>query len=143
MPFYRPKVYTASKLSAAGLWRSLRNNPTWAHVEWTARWPEMTHLEQDATIQDFSHFWRIDVTDVQRSDFVLLLGIETLDAPLRGAIFEAGVAVALGKTVITVMLNDRHTWKHHPLVCCLDTLEEARQLLLRYHTTYSEEDSNL
>lgn len=178
MSFYRPKVYTASKLRHAALWQSLFDAPGWDHVEWTARWPRMAHLEsgglssadlerlkdleaaneaatswgaavaaRDEEIRtikrkaavplsdfDFQHFWTIDVTDVRRSDFVLLFGDETLEAPLRGAIFEAGVAVAHGKTVLAVQLDPRHTWSNHPLVCRLDTLEAARKLLLRYCT---------
>lgn len=180
MSFYRPKVYTASKLRHANMWRSIAEEPAWDHVEWTARWPHMAHLESgglthqqqirldelNAAINkakiwgaalsvmneerkalkaiqkhfeaptdfDFQHFWTIDVTDVRRSDFVLLYGEETLEAPLRGAIFEAGVAVANGKTVLAVALDPRHTWRNHPLVVNFDTLEEARKLLLRYCT---------
>lgn len=140
MNYYRPKVYTASKLAHAEMWRSLRADPLWDHVEWTARWPDMAHLESSpaaaAALEDtdFTHFWTIDVQDVTRSDFVLLYGEERPDYPLRGAIFEAGVAVASLKTVLAIGLDQRHTWRCHPLVCCLDTLEEARKLLLRYCT---------
>ena len=139
MTLYRPKVYTASKLSHAEMWKALHDDSAWNHVTWTARWPFMAHLESGSEYPpsyfDFQHFWNIDITDVTRSDFVLLWGEETSETPLRGALVEAGAAIASGKTVLAINLSLRHTWSHHRLVARLDTLEEARQLLLRYYSS--------
>lgn len=150
--YYLPKVYTASKISHAGLWKSLadqtkRESFAWSHVEFTARWPYMAHLEaspvERLTPAQFSHCWTMDLQDVARSDFVLLYAGELerklSDMPygedsdvLRGALVEAGAALALGKRVVSVGLDESHTWSHHPLSLRLDTLERARLFFLQY-----------
>lgn len=156
--YYRPKVYTASKISHAGLWKSLvyqtkrersgkENRFTWSHVEFTARWPYMAHLEASSverpTPSQFSHCWTMDLQDVARSDFVLLYAGELERKPsdwpygtdsdtLRGALVESGAALALGKRVVSVGLGDAHTWSHHPLSTRLSTLEQARIFFLQY-----------
>lgn len=93
----------------------------------------MDHLEidQKPTDKDFSNFWLIDIYDVLRSEFTLVLGM-AVDGPLRGALVEAGAAIASGARVICV--GDAPcfgTWKHHPLVTHVPRLIDARTHLLR------------
>lgn len=128
---YRPRVYTASKLFHSSLWIDLYDDPAWSFIEWTARWPRLVDLERTATPADFGHFWAMDIQDVQRSDFVLLLGGIHEDA-LRGALVEAGAAIALGKIVVAVHLSPHHSWSFHPLVVRLDSLDEALKFFQRY-----------
>lgn len=144
---YLPKVYTASKIWHAKLWRELASDPEWSHVEFTARWPWMAHLEEDRNIPptatDFRNFWYIDRTDVVRSDFVLLFAGDCVrqlrtfpqgddSDSLRGGLVEAGIALGAGKHVVTVGLGANHSWAHSAEVIKLPTLEEARNFFFRY-----------
>lgn len=151
IPPYRPKVYTASKIWRAALWNRLARNTypwgdglgDWSHVEFTARWPRMAHLEVGSeakpTHEDFARFWTIDVHDVQRSDFVLLFAHDRTISDsddsydLRGGLVECGVGIGAGKRIITIGLSETHSWSYHPLVIRVASLEEARRLLLTYH----------
>lgn len=138
MHTYRPKVYTASKLRHAPLWRRMHTGQHWSHVEWTARWVFMDHLEtikdSPPSIHDFAHFWTIDIQDVRRSDFVLLFAMGDDEHSLKGAIAECGAAIALGKQVLVCGHIDRthHTWTNHPACVHLPNLEEARCFLQLY-----------
>lgn len=144
MTSYRPKVYTASKIWHAPLWRDLRTNPSWSHVEFTARWPDMEHLEKGGAMPspaEFAHFWTIDEQDVRRSDFVLVLAHDPYlhngptgdNESLRGALVEAGIGIAMGKTIITIGLAPSHSWSYHPRVVRLDDLASAKIFLRTYH----------
>lgn len=155
---YLPKVYTASKIHHAALWLKLADpswipdlgQGNWHHVEFTARWPRMAHLEEGRdvtpTAGDFRHFWNIDKTDVMRSDFVLLYAGDVTNGrmrngwnfgqdsdSLRGGLVEAGIAIGANKTVVTVGLAVGHSWAHSACVIKLPTLEEARNFFFRYH----------
>lgn len=127
MTAYRPKVYFASKLRHAELWRLMRHN--YSHLfEVTSRWidiEDVMETERAAGPSDFRRFWITDIQDIQRSDFVLVY--QQADDILKGAIAEAGAAIALGKLVLAVNLETTHTWTYHPLVIRLVDLEEAKQ----------------
>lgn len=120
---YRPKVYTASKLRHAPLWKTLREE--WPEIDFTARWVDHAEKEKATTPTGFAHFWTMDIQDVQRSDFVLLLSTPADDGLLHGALVECGVALGLGKRVINVG-ECRTSWTNHPLVYSIPTLELAR-----------------
>jgi nucleoside 2-deoxyribosyltransferase len=132
MTHYRPKVYTASKISYASLWRQLRNEE-WKHLDFTARWIDIEDLELEERISgpaEYVHFWTIDIQDVRRSDFVLIYARP--GDLLKGALVEVGAALALGKIVLSVGIDPSHTWSYHPCVVRLDTLSQANDFLKRY-----------
>jgi nucleoside 2-deoxyribosyltransferase len=117
------KVYTASKLVHAPLWRILVED--WPGVEFVARWP-FNEFPDEATFARV--FWEHDLEDVGRCDVVLVYA--AYDDKLRGALVEAGMALALGKQVIVVGDHrDYGTWRHHPRVHGVADLEQARLLL--------------
>jgi hypothetical protein len=141
---YKPKVYTASKIWHAPFWRARAVDRTWDHVDFTARWIYMEHLEKpDAfpTPAQFGHFWAIDKQDVLRSDFVICLAFDPAVHPipdhdhLKGGLIEAGMGIAAGKTVLAIGFHHApksHSWTWGPQVVRLETLEDARLFLKGY-----------
>lgn len=118
------KVYTASKLRHAEMWRTLHMDG----VEFTARWPRL-HV---GTVPDDPRyakiFWVHDEEDVRASDVVLVYA--ELKDKLRGALVEAGMAIALGKDVIVVGEHDDFgTWQYHPLVHKARNMKQVALLL--------------
>jgi len=107
------RVYTASKLDKADLWKKLREE--YRRIEFTARWVD-SYVPNEQEHECSPHFlavaWKQNLEDVARADAVLVYGDES--GALRGALVEAGVGLALGKTVILV--GDAHcygTWQYH------------------------------
>lgn len=125
------RVYTASKLKSASFIREEIN--LWPEVEVVARWP-FSHVDGDEPLwpedcgAHASIFWVHDEEDVRKCDVVLLFGEET--DVLRGGLVEAGMGLALGKTVIVVGRNTSYgTWQHHPKVYRVKDMTNARSLL--------------
>ncbi len=123
----RMKVYTASKLSDAPLWRRLRDD--WPEVTFTARWP-VCHVGTVPDTACFAKiFWQHDVEDVSASDVVVVYTESSINH-LRGALIEVGIALALSKEVIVVGDHpDYGTWQYHKSVHRVNDLLQARQLL--------------
>jgi hypothetical protein len=133
MTLYRPKIYTASVLKYYHLWMMMRTDPDWEFCEFTATWPSIAHLEDEAPSEAlFRDAWMKDVAEVKVSDFLLLYGTDR--EALRGALVEAGVAIGFGIPVLTIGVGHEQTWTYHPGVQCFGSLREARQHLLRYTT---------
>lgn len=138
MSFYRPRVYTASKPHYVKLWRSLREDPDWGFVDWTASW--VTHPDIDAEVNGiltspgvFSESWAQNVRDVKDSDFVLLYGNPN-DA-FRGSLIECGIGIGIGIGVLVVGPQpDPHSWIYLPGVRCFPSLREARLHIYRFIT---------
>ena len=121
------KVYTASKLSEAERWRSLAEE--WDEIEFVSRWP----FKHVGTVPDhpmFSGvFWDQDLKDIAAADVVLVYG--TPNEPLKGALVEAGMAIALGKSVIVVGDHESYsTWQYHRNVYRVPDLDHAHILLM-------------
>jgi nucleoside 2-deoxyribosyltransferase len=121
------KVYTASKLNKKDLWIELARD--WTEIQFTARWP----VKHVGTVPDdpcFAKvFWVHDEEDVAAADVVLVYA-EPEDK-LKGALVEAGMAIATGKHVIVVGEHpDYGTWQYHPRVHRVKSLDDARLLLL-------------
>lgn len=120
------RIYTASKLNKAHLWRDLVS--AWPEVTFTARWPTL-HVGVTPDEPCYAKvFWQHDLEDVLAADGVLLYA-EPEDH-LRGALVEAGMAIATGRFVVVVGEHDDYgTWQYHPLVYKVGDLESARLLL--------------
>ena len=129
----RLKVYTASKLKEGPRWRRLAEE--WPEIDIVARWPFL-HVTADGApgwpddcAAHGSVFWQHDNEDVALSDVVLVFANRPDDV-LRGALVEAGMAIALGKVVIVVGDNPGYgSWQYHQQVKRVPTLEAARSLL--------------
>lgn len=117
----RPIVYGASKLMHSGMWLALRDECP--EVVWSARWPDLTGRVSDSP-ENAAMFWLHDVADVKRADALILFAAE--GHHLRGALVEAGVALALGKPVYVIGEHpDYGTWQFHPLVFRMPTVDAA------------------
>jgi hypothetical protein len=130
------KVYTASKLSHASRWVVLAHELAPYGVTITSRWIKYSHAlgdrpyESEAVLdgETMRQCWIEDHEDVSRADVVLVYGEPGEN--LRGALVEAGMGIALGKTVLVVGENENFgTWHHHPRCKRLETLEDAKRIL--------------
>lgn len=126
LPNYRLYIYFASKLQHANIGKLLLAE--WTEFQWTSRWPQC-HVGKVPQQPNYSKvFWEHDLEDVQKANVVLVYSKP--EDVLRGALVEAGMAIALGKRVVVVGENDGYgTWQYHPLVFQANNLSEARQLL--------------
>lgn len=116
------RVYTASKLEHAELWKHARGK--FPGVYFTARWPFYVGQVPD-TAEHAEQFWQDDEEDIRRSDVVLVYAANS-DEKLRGALVEAGMGLALSKLVIVVGKHpDYSTWQFHPQVEHADSIEAA------------------
>ncbi len=120
------RVYTASKLTSAPMWRDLSKK--WPHVIFHARWLKHNEIGTPDLKEYAGRFWLEDEQDVKCSDAVLVYAKE--GEHLRGALVEAGMAIAYTIPVIVVGEHpDYGTWQHHPCVERVKHIEEAGEFL--------------
>lgn len=122
-----PSCYTASKIEHAAKWRRLRRD---VRVKWTAHWPD---IAVDSTADNSKWFWQIDHQDIANSDFVLVYAEP--GEHLRGALFEAGIAIGTGKRVVVVgEHSDYGTWQYHPGVLRAPDLDAAIEIMIKLYS---------
>ncbi len=128
------KIYTASKISDAPVWQALSEQ--WPEIIFTAHWP--FHIGQIPDEHFYAKvFWQHDLEDITKADGVLLWTQHaTMKDPsepwskLRGALVEAGMAIAQGKFVILIGAHpDYGSWQYHPQCYIVPGFDEARLLL--------------
>lgn len=113
------RIYGASKIMEHEFWRSIRYK--FPGVEWTARWPDLclpatTGKDLNPSPRQAERAWLIDFQDVRNSDAVMVLHSGE-DQKLRGALVEAGYALALNKPVLLIGRHpDYDSWQYYPLV---------------------------
>lgn len=106
------KIYLASKLKYSDVAKRLILELPW--VTWTNRWQFFEGEIPDTEIHA-RNFWENDFDDVDAADAVIVFGLH--DDNLRGALVEAGYAIAKGKAVYCAGDNDGFgTWQHSPRV---------------------------
>lgn len=121
------RVYTASKLGQAPLWRKLQNE--WPHVFFHARWLRHVELKTPDSPENAVRFWQEDEQDVKTADALLIYAAP--DEHLRGALVEAGIAIASKVPVIVVGTHvDYGTWQYHPEVIRAYDFDHAYQILI-------------
>jgi nucleoside 2-deoxyribosyltransferase len=119
------RVYTATKLRHRQRWKSLRSHGR--GITFTARWPDL-EKDQPSSDDEARSNWLKDEEDVRKADVVIVYAED--GDHLRGALIEAGMAIALGKTVMVVGEHpDFGTWRHHPRVVHASDLDHARSRL--------------
>ena len=113
------KIYTASKTTHADKWRALRREH-----DVTASWIDAATEGQSA---DCSELAAQCITDIECADF-LLLYCEPGEL-LKGALIEAGIALAFGKEVRCVgkCASLSRVFNQHPLWRQFATVKEALQ----------------
>lgn len=118
------RVYFASKLGHGPRWRAITDPRIHAH----ARWLKHNQLGTPDTAEFASRFWVEDHEDVATADAVIVYGEE--GEHLRGALVEAGIAIALKVPVYVIGDHaDYGTWQYHPGVTRCATLDAAFDLL--------------
>ncbi|AEG53145.1 nucleoside 2-deoxyribosyltransferase [Sinorhizobium meliloti] len=122
----RLRIYTASKLRHAEWWRQLRQE--WPEFDWVSRWP-VEHCGNIPDSDTFARwFWMQDIEDVSRCDVCVVFADG--NDHLRGALVEAGAAIALHKTVIVVGAHEDYgTWQWHSSVRRVKDFDELRVTL--------------
>lgn len=126
------KVYIASKLKYAPMFRSIRDSWKPEGIELHARWFDQVQHEETATPDDFKIFWRVDEHDVKTSRAVIVYAQEGDE--LRGALIEAGIAI--GNRILVILVGEcasYGTWQHHPCVVRATGLDHAFEMILRLY----------
>ena len=119
-----PRVYVASKMKHAARWRELYASP---RVHLVNRWPFLEPFV-DADEVNARFFWQDDIADIRACNALIVYA--EAGEHLRGALVEAGAAIALGKLVVVVGDHpDYGTWQHHPYVMNASTIEEAVDII--------------
>ena len=118
------RVYFASKLKHRAKWRALKDMRVHAH----ARWLRHNEIGTPDTPEFASRFWVEDHEDVAAADYVIVYAEQ--GEHLRGALVEAGIAIALDVPVLVIGDHpDFGTWQHHPSVTRCATLDDAFNLI--------------
>lgn len=116
------RVYTASKLEEAEMWLEIQK--THPGVFFHARWLKHTQIGTQDKAKRAQEFWIQDEEDVVGSDVVLVFARD--GQVMKGALVEAGMAIAMGIPVIVVGDHPAYsTWVYHPGVMRVATLDEA------------------
>ena len=108
-PGKKPRVYVASKLRHA---KEIRSEAL-AHenIQFTSGWIYLCEHVSDDSKGMADNFWAANLKDLRACDILVIFGDP--EDKLRGALIEAGYALALGKTVIVVGdHSDFGTWQH-------------------------------
>lgn len=117
-------IYVASKIHHAKYLIGVRQNLLKQDININSRWLYQAQYEETSTPDLYKIFWGIDFTDIHNSNAVLIYAEE--GDKLRGALVEAGIAIALNKPVIVIGDHlDYGTWQHHQGVYRAKTFDEA------------------
>ena len=124
------RVYVASRVRHAPWWRYYRDECGWDII---STWIDEAGEGQTA---DMSELWARITDEVRRCDGLLLFA-EAADFPLKGALVEAGMAIALGKPVAVVIpdgfdgesFQPIGSWIRHPLCRTFATFVQAKRWL--------------
>lgn len=120
------RVYFASKLEEADRWDSLCE--TRSDIIAHARWLKHRRLNTPDSPDNAVKFWLENEEDIQVADAVVVYATD--GQHLRGALVEAGIAIALRKPVYVVGNHpDYGTWRYHPGVIRVWSIDEALTLI--------------
>lgn len=123
------KIYIASRASIparAAMWRSWRD----AGVEIVSTWIDE---DGDGQTADFGELWHRISCEIASADR-LVLYVEPDDLPLKGALVEVGMALAMGLPVFVVTpgiemeprsMRPIGSWIAHPMVRHVRDIHEA------------------
>ena len=121
------RVYGASLTKHAQMWID------WAEkhsevVTLQSRWQAKFVAGATETPQDAREFWKEDEHDVEASDILIVYAAD--GDILRGALVEAGMAIALGTSVYIIGKSESYgTWQYHPSVTRIGSLTEFAKAL--------------
>lgn len=118
-------IYGASRLKHSSMWLELKK--TEPDINWTAHWPSIVGKIPD-TPEYATAFWIVDYNDIVAADAVIVYA--ELNDPLRGAIFEAGLAIGMGKRVCVIgSVPDYGSWQFSERVLRSTNMAQAIWML--------------
>jgi len=128
--FNQLSIYFASDIDYAPRWRALRDDPSWAHINFCSTWidePDLGIKEQDPDYMDKA--WQRNLGDVTGAD--LLVCYVPLPAKGQGRFIETGAALA---SFIPVLAVGTHfsSWTNHHLVMHCTTDEQMDAYLKKW-----------
>jgi len=126
------KLYIASKVTHQDHWKELRFEWKKAGIDVCSSWIDTFSLIRDDDPMVCDAAWAQNFHDVEACDVLMIVGEKNPEVTghLRGALVEAGAALALKKPVIAVYdCEDFGTWKYYQRVHHVDSLVTARSLL--------------
>ena len=122
----------ASKLDHAVRWQNLCINPQWNDFNITSSWIDDPRLDNEMILSKevLAKGWTKNIDDLLHADVCVVYA--ALGDNLRGALVEAGAALAFGIPVIAVgyttgTIYNRvwGSWQYHPLVTRVKSLHEV------------------
>ncbi|OCC05163.1 hypothetical protein BA190_09620 [Labrys sp. WJW] len=127
------KVYTASKLVHGPKWRLTgRDEPG---IYFHARWLKHNAIGTPDIPEEAEDFWLQDEQDVRQADAVLVYAEK--GEHLRGALVEAGMALAYGVPVFVVGEHEDYgTWQEHPGVRKVPDIKTALKVIAGLQPSY-------
>lgn len=112
----KPRVYIASKLQHADMWKTFRKD--FPSIDFTCRWLDIEPLLEGKVSLDYidkdkaREVWDIDFRDVRTADFCIVYAKE--GEHLKGGLVEAGMCIASGGKVIVIGEHpDYSSWQYH------------------------------
>ena len=118
-------IYVASRVIHAPRWREYREDGLPIISTWIDEAGEGETL-------DFSELWLRGAREVEQANVLLFYG-DVVDAPWKGALVEVGMALALRKPVVALVIGELEgrtmrpvgSWLAHPLVRRAGSIETA------------------
>lgn len=122
-------IYLAGRLNCAEEFHQLKTR--WPEFDLVSSWVEKIYTSKmEDSWQNAMINWPINIIEAAGADVTLVWG---RNESLRGALVEAGAALARGKTILLVGESESFgTWRYHPSCFLVGDLEEARQWLTRF-----------
>lgn len=122
-------VYFASKL--ANSWRVKQYEKDCPGIASLSRWVEYHDKKVPETEENAVWFWLVDESCVKDADVVVVFAEPSQH--LRGALVEAGMAIAWNKIVVVIGDHpDFGTWQYHPSVNRVKDWNECKALLIEF-----------
>ncbi len=134
-----PPIYVASRVKHAGMWRACRSighDMGWGGWNIVSTWIDEADEGQTA---DLGELWARIESEIRASKGLVLYA-QRIDFPLKGALIEAGMALAVGIPVAVVLSKDVElenpscrpigSWIRHPRVSTFEALSDAHRWIV-------------
>lgn len=126
----RLALYPASHTHLARFWLDLAGE--WKEVDFVARWPKALTSGRPDEPEYAELGWGENLEDVALANVVMCYSDSY--QPLRGALVECGMGLALRKRILLVGANPSFgTWQFHRYCYAARDLDHARDLLAEWN----------
>jgi hypothetical protein len=125
------------------MWRDLRDSG----VRITSSWIDE---DGEGQTEDFGDLWQRIENEIRRSS-ALVLYVEPSDFPLKGALVEVGMALAIGLPINVVApgvflersMRPIGSWAAHPSVCFFEDVRAAAEFTTAARTAEPEDTQHV